>query len=115
MRRPRFVGLRFVLFGIVWVGVMGLVVSGLWNVLVPSLFGLRAISFWQALGLFFLSRVLFGRFGGWGPWMRKSRFVRGWKSLTPEERQRFRQAMGQRCQENFGNGEGAEGPATESA
>ncbi|HTU45839.1 MAG TPA: hypothetical protein VMF91_12300 [Bryobacteraceae bacterium] len=106
MRRVRFVGLRFVLFGIVWVGIMGLLVFGLWNALAPAIFGLRAISFWQALGLLVLSRVLFGRFG-WGPWMRKSRFVRGWKSLTPEERQRFRQAMGSRCAERFGEGEAA--------
>ena len=108
MRKLRFVGARFVLFGIVWVGIMGLLVVGLWNVLMPAIFGLRAISFWQALGLLLLSRVLFGRFDGWGSRMRKSRFVRGWKDLTPEERQRFRHAMKSRCTGNFGEGEAAE-------
>jgi hypothetical protein len=59
----------------------------------PAIFGLPAISFWQALGLLVLSRVLFGGFGGWGRGMHKSRFARGWKDLTPEERQRFSHAM----------------------
>ena len=105
MRKFRVVGMRFVLFGIAWAAVMGLVVFGLWNALMQVVFGLRAISFWQALGLFFLSRVLFGGFGSRG--MRKTRFARGWRDLTPEQRQRFREAMGARCAERFGEGEAA--------
>ena len=107
MRKVRFVGAPFVLFGIAWVGIMGLVVVILWNVLMPAILSLPAISFWQALGLFLLSRVLFGGFGGWGTRMRKARFVRGWKGLTPEERQRFRDAMEPRRPGNLGEGEAA--------
>ena len=94
MRKLRFRGLPIIFFGIVWLGTMGLVIVCLWNLLIPTVLGLPAISFWQALGLFLLSRVLFGRFGGWG-WsrMRKARFVRGLKDLTPEERERFDRAM----------------------
>ena len=87
-------GVRFVLFGIVGAGVMGLLTFGLWNALMPAIFGFHAISFWQALGLLLLSRLLFGRLGGWGHRMRKARCVRGWGDLTMEERQRFRAAMG---------------------
>lgn len=105
MRKLRFVGTRFILFGIVWVGVMGLLTVGLWNVLMPAILNLPAINFWQALGLLLLSRVLFGRFGS--HW-RKARVVRGWNSLTPEERQRFRQALGPRGAGNCGGGEAAE-------
>jgi hypothetical protein len=94
MRRPRFVGLRIVLFAIAWVAVMGLIVFGLWNLLAPAILHLPAISFWQALGLLILARVLFGRFGGWGGHWRKARFVGGWRDLTPDERERFRRAMG---------------------
>jgi hypothetical protein len=91
MRKMRCVGMPFVLFGIVWVAGMGLVTLGLWNVLMPAILHLPPISFWQALGLLLLSRVLFGRF----PWsrMRRARFARGWNNLTPEERERFRRAM----------------------
>ncbi len=93
MRKLRFVGVRIVLFGILGAGLLGLAIAGLWNALMPAILGLPAIGFWQALGLFLLSRLLFGRFGGWGHRMRRARFVRGWKGLTPEERQRFRRAM----------------------
>jgi hypothetical protein len=76
-------------FGFAWTAILGLVVFGLWNVLMPSILGLHAITYWQALGLLALSRVLFGN---WHQW-RKARFVRGWNDLTPEERLRFRNAM----------------------
>jgi len=94
MRRMRFVGVRFIVFGIAALGVAGFVTSSLWNALMPDIFGLRAITFFQALGLLVLGRLLFGTFGGRGSHLRKPRFVRGWKGLTPEERERFSQAMG---------------------
>jgi Ca2+/H+ antiporter, TMEM165/GDT1 family len=97
-----------IVFGMVWIGVMGLIIYGLWNRLMPSIFGLPVISFWQALGLLVLSRVLFGRFGGWGRRMRRSRFIRGWRDLTPEERQRFHQAMESRHGGHCDDGEAAE-------
>ncbi len=95
MRRVKFVGLRFVAFGIAAALLLGLVTSALWNVLMPAIFGLPAIGFWQAIGLLLLSRLLFGRWGGrrWGGHRTmKPRFVRGMADLTPEERERFRQA-----------------------
>jgi hypothetical protein len=55
-----------------------------------------------------ISRLLSGGLGGWGRRMRKARFARGWNGLTPEERQRFRDAMGPRHPGNFGEGEAAE-------
>jgi|SRR5579871_728927 len=91
MRRMRCFGGRFVLFGIAWVGILGLVTLSLWNALIPKILGLPAITFWQALGVLVLTRVLFG---GWGTRMRNMRFARGWNNLTPEQRQRFREAMG---------------------
>ena len=108
MKNVRFVGAPVVLFTIAFVGIMGLLTGVLWNLLVPPILGLPAISFWQALGLLLLSRLLFGGLGGWGRRMRKVRFARGWNGLTPEERQRFRDAMGSRCPENFRKGEAAE-------
>jgi MFS family permease len=44
----------------------GLVVQWLWNWLVPDIFGLRQLTFWQALGLLALCRILFGNFGRGG-------------------------------------------------
>jgi len=86
-----------IVFGTAAVAALGFILAGLWNALMPAIFGLPAIGFWQALGLFLLARLLFGRFGG----RRNTRFSRGWKGLSPEQRQRFREAMGARCPERF--------------
>ena len=44
----------------------GEIVLQLWNWLLPQLFGWRPITFWQALGMLALCRVLFGGFGWHG-------------------------------------------------
>jgi len=74
----------------------GELVKYLWNWLVPSLFGLREVTFWQALGLLALCRILFGGMGGRGSGRSRSK-VRGrlaerWEHMTPEERERLRQS-----------------------
>ena len=48
---------------IVFIALGGVVVRLLWNWLLPELFGFPPITFWQALGLLALSRILFGGFG----------------------------------------------------
>jgi hypothetical protein len=72
---------------------MSAIILALWNVLMPVIFKLPSITFWQALGLLILSRVLFGRFGTRGRTIRKPRVAHGWKDLTSAERQRFSDAM----------------------
>ena len=57
----------------------------------------REITFWQALGLLALCRILFGGVGRGGS---RSRYRRRMEQLTPEERERFRQRM----RERFGFG-----------
>ena len=72
----------------------GWVVMHLWNWLLPPLFGWRALTFWQALGLLVLCRILFGGLGHGGPGRgRGRRFARGCRNMSPEEREKFRQAM----------------------
>jgi hypothetical protein len=65
----------------------GTVVQLLWNWLLPPLFGFSQLTFWQALGMLALCRILFGGFAGHGSDRSKR---------TPEERERFRQAMRRR-------------------
>jgi len=74
---------------LLFVALGGEVVRQLWNWLLPPLFGFREVTFWQALGLLALCRILLGGFGGRG-------FSRG-RHMTPEERQRFRQRLRERC------------------
>jgi hypothetical protein len=83
-----------------WIG--GEVVMLLWNWLLPTLFGWRQITFWQALGLLALCRILFGgfRLAGGGPRSRmqgrigeriRERMDERWERMTPEEREKYRQ------------------------
>jgi hypothetical protein len=76
--------------------VLSLVVMSVWNWLVPALFGLHQIGFWQALGLLLLGKILFGGFRGpRGPHMHwRGRMMELWERMTPEERERFREGMG---------------------
>lgn len=96
----------------------GQIVLLLWNWLLPPLFGISQISFWQALGILVLCRILFGGFGMNGSQRSNSR--RGvsdriadrvaervaerlderYENMTPEERERFRQ----RVRERWGTG-----------
>src|SRR5438105_13113503 len=81
----------------------GEIVRLLWNWLLPPLFDLRQISFWQALGLLALCRILFGGFGLGGGSQRNSRrrirqrMRERWEHMTPEEREKFRQWLHDRC------------------
>lgn len=83
--------------------VLGFVVMGLWNAIVPDLFRGPVITFWQAAGLLLLSHVLLR---GWGPW----RHSNGWRrerwrgrleeklaAMTPEEREKFKEEWRRRC------------------
>jgi hypothetical protein len=86
--------LRFVVIGILALGVFGLVVMSLWNWLMPALFGLRTITFWQAWGVLILSRILFGSLhGGRHDRRWRARLIDRWEQMTPEERAKFRERL----------------------
>jgi len=65
MRHPNFLKhiARFLAIAGLITLVLGLVVQQLWNRLIPDLFHLPAVGFWQAVGLALLGRLLFGRIG----------------------------------------------------
>ncbi len=78
----------------------GLVVRTLWNWLLPAIFGFPQITFWQALGVLVLSRILFGGFGLHGG--SGSRYRRRWEAMTPEEREHIRERIRGRMHERWG-------------
>ena len=59
--------LRFLAFALFAGALIGFAVMTLWNALLPAILGVSFITFWQAMGLLLLSRILFGGFGrgGW--------------------------------------------------
>jgi hypothetical protein len=100
MKRHRlFRGLKILLLVVLASIFFGLVVEGLWNWLMPALFKWHTITFWQGLGLFVLSKILFGGFhrhgGHRGHWQERMRAR--WENMTPEEREKFRAGMWRRC------------------
>ncbi|WP_090373619.1 hypothetical protein [Dyadobacter sp. SG02] len=91
---------------------LGAIVQWLWNAILPAAANFNTITYWQAVGLFVLCKILFGGFRGGpghhrhpGKWQRFNRhFGRGgreeimawknkWMQMTDEERRRFRQEM----------------------
>jgi hypothetical protein len=56
-------GILGVLGFAVIVALLGLVIMALWNALIPGIFNLPVIGYWQAIGLAVLSRLLFGGMG----------------------------------------------------
>jgi len=91
--------------GIIAIAVFGVVVMLLWNWLLPSIFGIAAINFWQALGILILSKILFGGFGfGRHNFRRnyehRNRIRERWMKMSEEERKEF---LKHRRRFGFGN------------
>lgn len=101
---------KFLLFAISFIALVGWVTMALWNALLPTILGVTTITFWQALGLLVLSRILFGgmgragfgRGGGWGrggprqqSW--KDKMAERWQHLTPEQRDQMKAKWKGRC------------------
>ncbi|WP_413735969.1 hypothetical protein ACL2XP_24415 [Sodalis sp. RH21] len=75
---------------VVAIVVMATLVMLLWNALLPAIFGVTSIGFFQALGLLILSKILFGGFGGRGMFGRGGRELRErWMAMSPEQREAF--------------------------
>jgi len=101
-------GIKIAFFVLVFGTLATYVLMMLWNWLMPVVFGVGTITFWQALGVFVLAKILFGfgRGGGWGHrghwgykhhYQWKEKMEERLKNMTPEEREKFRQEWRQRC------------------
>ena len=94
--------LKILFFVVLAVTVFSFVVLRLWNWLTPQLFGWHPITFWQALGILLLCRILFGG-SGWRHSARSNfrhrmadRMAERSKNMTPEEREHFLQRVRER-------------------
>ncbi len=52
-----------IVFAVLFALVFGLAVQYLWNYLMPELFGVKSISYWQAFAFVILIKILFGAWG----------------------------------------------------
>lgn len=99
---------KFIVLGAIFVTGMGFAIMYLWNWLIPDIMGFKAIGFVQALGLFILSKLLFGGFGGkkhhgGGParWKKRADWKRMMEyrmaNMTDEQKEKFRRRFKNRC------------------
>jgi hypothetical protein len=87
---------KFFFLGLVALAAIGGVTMVLWNWLVPDLFQGPELTFWQALGLLALTKILFWSFGKGGyarnrPW--GYQWKQKWQSMSPEEREQYKARM----------------------
>ena len=84
----------------------------LWNILLPEILGVKAITYWQALGILVLSKILFGGFGGKKKFGRSQHFSNqekeNWRERlesrfcgNEEERERFKEIWKQKLESKF--------------
>lgn len=97
--RRRFMFAPFMLIGLFAVSA---VVMLLWNWLIPGIFNIQALNFWQAMGLLVLCRILFGRFNFRGgnrhrPPFANPAFREKFMNMSAEEKQAFKDQWKQRC------------------
>ncbi|MDR0688208.1 MAG: hypothetical protein LBF55_05930 [Prevotellaceae bacterium] len=97
-----------VLWGLAAVAGFGAVFMLLWNALVPQIFGITAINFWQALGLLVLLAglskfMVIAAFLGMRGY-RRNPIHEKWRKMSDEERKEF--IKNRRFGHHFGHGFG---------
>lgn len=112
IRRFRFL---FILVPVAFITGAAFATMGLWNWLMPSLFGFGSLTFLKALGVFALVRLLFGARGWGGGWHHRrlawatyggrgrsndaewqQRMQDRWQNMSSEQKERFRSRCGSR-------------------
>jgi hypothetical protein len=89
------------------IALFGYIVMSLWNCVIPAVFtSVGVITFWQAIGILLLSKILFGGFkgrrgcgccgGGWRG--RRMHWKDKWAGMSEEEKAKFKEEWKNRCQ-----------------
>ena len=88
-----------VMIVVIFVAGFGTAVHQLWNAFVPVVFGLPALSYWQALGLLCLCTILFGSWRAFPSFPEAGRRQDGVDRavLTPEQERLLRKGLAANC------------------
>ncbi|HEX3025443.1 MAG TPA: hypothetical protein VHP12_09545 [Chitinophagaceae bacterium] len=107
------IGILFAIIATAGIALFGYIVMSLWNGILVSVLSVKAITFWQAMGILILSKILFGGFSkgcghhrghfGWNKKMKEK-----WEKMSPEEREEFKQQWRNKCRTWKGFDETAE-------
>lgn len=100
--RPRLHPLKFVVyifFFIAFLLAIGWLVMFLWNSILPEVTSVKRLTYWQAVGLLLLSKILFGSFRKPAPWSKKKEHWRKrWNNMSDAERQDIKDRWKKRCE-----------------
>ena len=98
---------RFIFFPLIPIAAalaFGLIVMLLWNAILPRVINVASLSYWQAVGLLILCRILFGGFFRGGPRYGSAGSLRGrsmwwskWANMSEEEKAKLRDQWRKRC------------------
>jgi len=100
--------LFFIMVAAAFLLIVGWIVQLLWNAIVPDITGFKKITYWQAVGLLALCKILFGGFGGRGKkrWAKKknrwknkwdSKWSEKWQNMSEEDRAKMKARWKDRC------------------
>lgn len=79
------------------------IVMNLWNGVLHEVVNVKTITFWQALGILVLSKILFSGFGGFHHKREhfrnrfRQKMMDKWEKMSPEEKQQFKDQLKNRC------------------
>ena len=96
---------RFLIFIILATGAIllfGAVVMLLWNAVMPAIVNAAVITYWQAVGLLVLCKILFSDFrprssGGRPSFGRSPYWKDKWATMNDEEKKTFKEEWKKRC------------------
>lgn len=94
----------FALLAIAMFFAVSAIVMELWNCLLPDILGVKAITYWQAVGILVLSKILFGGFGvrkGFGSEKFRRLKDERMSGMSDEQKEKFKAAWKQRCERGF--------------
>lgn len=92
--------LFFLIAAMAFLSVAGWIVMTLWNLILPDVLGVQVVTFWQALGLLILSRLLFGGLGRFGRRHfanKRATWRNKWREMDDEERAAFKARWREKC------------------
>ncbi len=94
-----------ILFVIAGMALLIWAVMLLWNAILPEVLGVNSITYWQALGIFVLSKILFGGFKGGG--RKHKKFSSKWRhkfmDMNDEEKETLKEEWKAKCKQKFNN------------
>ncbi len=95
--------LLFIVVAPLFIFGFGYIVMLLWNALLPEIIGVNTITYWQAIGILILSKILFGGFGGKGKSHHnhsnnsKHNLRQKWMNMDEDERAKFKEQWKNSC------------------